>query len=104
MGHTASHAHAYHAEQIGLLEQPHDAKTEKSSRQRVEGSENPAEKQAGNENAQGIDGKGISEVHLVEGDDDHQVGDAQFDAGNSCVERDDRFYIGEYQRQAGKHG
>ena len=99
MGHAPCDGDAGDGEQAGLFEQNHDQETEERTRHGVSRSENAAEKQSGDQDPHDVDRQCIARSQIIQGHDDHQVGDPQLDAGNSRRERNQKFNVRKNQRQ-----
>ena len=104
VSHAACHTDACHTEKTGLFQEPHNDQTEQSSREGIYRSENSAEKKPGNKNPDQVYRKRVSEIHLVQCDNNDEIGKTQLDSGNTGVKGNQRFHIGKNQRKTCEHG
>lgn len=104
VGYSAGHADAYHAEEPGAVQNVHDDDAEHAPRKGVDHAEDSAEQKARQEDPGHVDCEGVAETHAVDGDDYHQVGQAQLDAGHGHGKGNQEFDVAEDQCQSRKHG
>ena len=86
VGDAACHGNTHHGEYSCLLQHRHDQEADDGACQRVQCAEQAVEQKSGYQDSDDVDGDGVACSKVVQGDDDHDVGNAQLDAGNACVE------------------
>lgn len=99
MGDAACDGDSGDGKPAGLLQQEHDQEAEKSTCHGISSAKEPGKQQTGDQNPNDVDRQCVARAQIIQGDDDHQVGDPQFDAGNGRREGDQEFNVRKNQRQ-----